>query len=107
MARDAPEGSVSWQTLVVREEGKAPTHFVGISNISNCSLWRPVPVFDWCRLFLATWQLHWPRTVQVCLSCAQLEHGADIVAVKRIGLDGLKEEEIAQLMREVDLVTRA
>jgi hypothetical protein len=30
MARDATEGSVSRQTLVVREEGKAPTHFVGI-----------------------------------------------------------------------------
>jgi serine/threonine protein kinase len=29
-----------------------------------------------------------------------------MVAVKRIGLDGLKEEEIAQLMREVDLVKR-
>ena len=42
MARDATEGSVSRQTLVVREEGKAPTHFVGISN---CFIWRPV--FDW------------------------------------------------------------
>jgi hypothetical protein len=72
MARDATEGSVSRQTLVVREEGKAPTHFVGISN---CSLWRPGS--DWRRLSLATWQLHWPRTVRVCLSCAQLEHGAD------------------------------
>ena len=30
MARDATEGSVSRQTLVVREEGKAPTHFVSI-----------------------------------------------------------------------------
>lgn len=29
-----------------------------------------------------------------------------MVAVKRIGLEGLKEEEIAQLMREVDLVKR-
>ena len=28
MARDATEGSMSRQTLVVREEGKAPTHFV-------------------------------------------------------------------------------
>ena len=26
------------------------------------------------------------------------------MAVKRIGLDGLKEEEISQLMKEVDLV---
>lgn len=30
MARDATEGSVSRQTLVVREEGKPPTHFVSI-----------------------------------------------------------------------------
>jgi serine/threonine protein kinase len=29
-----------------------------------------------------------------------------MVAVKQIGLEGLKEEEIAQLMREVDLVKR-
>jgi serine/threonine protein kinase len=29
-----------------------------------------------------------------------------MVAVKRLGLDGLKEEEISQLMREVDLVKR-
>jgi serine/threonine protein kinase len=29
-----------------------------------------------------------------------------MVAIKQIGLDGLKEEEIAQLMREVDLVKR-
>ena len=31
MARDATEGSMSRQTLVVREEGKAPTHFVSKS----------------------------------------------------------------------------
>ena len=30
MARNATEGSVSRQTLVVREEGKSPTHFVSI-----------------------------------------------------------------------------
>jgi serine/threonine protein kinase len=29
---------------------------------------------------------------------------AQMVAVKRIGLEGLKEEEVTQLMREVDLV---
>ena len=28
MARDATEGSVSRQTLVVRDEGNAPKHFV-------------------------------------------------------------------------------
>jgi len=30
MARDATEGSMSRQTLVMREEGKPPTHFVSI-----------------------------------------------------------------------------
>jgi hypothetical protein len=30
MARDATEGSASRQTLVMREEGKAPTHFVSV-----------------------------------------------------------------------------
>jgi len=35
MARDATEGSVSRQTLVVREEGKPPTHFVSISRFSG------------------------------------------------------------------------
>ena len=33
MARDVTEGSVSRQTLVVREEGKPPTHFVSLSTI--------------------------------------------------------------------------
>ena len=28
MAQDVMEGSMSWQTLVVREQGKEPTHFV-------------------------------------------------------------------------------
>ena len=32
MARDMTEGSVSRQTLVVREEGKSPTHFVSLST---------------------------------------------------------------------------
>jgi hypothetical protein len=33
MARDATEGSVSRKTLVVREEGKPPTHFVSVLYI--------------------------------------------------------------------------
>ena len=35
MARDATEGSVSRQTLVMREEGKSPTHFVSVHFISG------------------------------------------------------------------------
>jgi hypothetical protein len=35
MARDATEGSVSRQTLVMREEGKSPTHFVSVLCFSG------------------------------------------------------------------------
>lgn len=80
MARDATEGSVSRQTLVVREEGKSPTHF----QFGNC-IGRGQFGSVYRALNLNTGQM---------------------VAVKRIGLEGLKEEEIAQLMREVDLVKR-
>ncbi|KAH9022684.1 hypothetical protein EDB85DRAFT_2119745 [Lactarius pseudohatsudake] len=80
MARDATEGSMSRQTLVVREEGRAPTHF----QLSNC-IGRGQFGAVYRALNLNTGQM---------------------VAVKRIGLEGLKEEEISQLMREVDLVKR-
>ncbi|KAH8997816.1 hypothetical protein EDB86DRAFT_3076353 [Lactarius hatsudake] len=78
MARDATEGSVSRQTLVVREEGRAPTHF----QRGNC-IGRGQFGAVYRALNLNTGQM---------------------IAVKRIGLEGLKEEEISQLMREVDLV---
>jgi hypothetical protein len=77
MARDATEGSVSRQTLVVREEGKPPTHFVSIL----CLFFRGMG--GWARgLYLITWfiairQLHRPRTVRICVSCPELEHGSD------------------------------
>ncbi|KAF8265070.1 kinase-like domain-containing protein [Lactarius quietus] len=80
MARDATEGSMSRQTLVVREEGKAPTHF----QLGNC-IGRGQFGAVYRALNLNTGQM---------------------VAVKRIGLEGLKEDEISQLMREVDLVKR-
>ncbi|KAH9001955.1 hypothetical protein EDB83DRAFT_2324513 [Lactarius deliciosus] len=80
MARDATEGSVSRQTLVVREEGRAPAHF----QLGNC-IGRGQFGAVYRALNLNTGQM---------------------VAVKRIGLEGLKEEEISQLMREVDLVKR-
>ncbi len=35
MARDATEGSVSRQTLVIREEGKPPTHFVSVLSFTG------------------------------------------------------------------------
>ena len=39
MARDATEGSVSRQTLVVREEGKPPTHFVSLVLLWRMGEW--------------------------------------------------------------------
>ncbi|KAN0138114.1 Protein kinase-like domain containing protein [Lactarius tabidus] len=80
MARDATEGSMSQRTLVVREEGKAPTHF----QLGNC-----IGHGQFGAVYRA-----------LNLNTGQM------VAVKRIGLEGLKEEENSQLMREVDLVKR-
>ncbi|KAI0035295.1 protein kinase, partial [Vararia minispora EC-137] len=72
------EGSAVRQTLVVREEGKAPTHF----QLGNC-IGRGQFGAVYRALNLNTGQM---------------------VAVKRIGLEGLKEEEVKQLMKEVELV---
>ncbi|KAH9024585.1 kinase-like domain-containing protein [Lactarius pseudohatsudake] len=79
MVRDGTKGSVSRQTLVARDT-KAQTHF----QLGNC-IGR--------GQFGAVY-----RTLNL--------NTGQIVAVKRIGLDGLKEEENSQLMREVDLVKR-
>ncbi|KAF9454333.1 hypothetical protein P691DRAFT_809889 [Macrolepiota fuliginosa MF-IS2] len=80
MVRDSIDGSAVRKMLVVREEGKPPTHF----QLGNCigkgqfgSVYR--------ALNLNTGQM---------------------VAVKRIRLEGLKEDEISTLMDEVDLVKR-
>ncbi|KAI0322777.1 hypothetical protein OF83DRAFT_1048659 [Amylostereum chailletii] len=78
LPRDAMEGSAVKQTLIVREEGKAPTHF----QLGNC-IGRGQFGSVYRALNLNTGQM---------------------VAVKRIGLEGLKEDEVTQLMREVDLV---
>ncbi|XP_006461886.1 hypothetical protein AGABI2DRAFT_178864 [Agaricus bisporus var. bisporus H97] len=78
MVRDSADGSAVRKTLVVKEEGKPPTHF----QLGNCigkgqfgSVYR--------ALNLTTGQM---------------------VAVKRLRLEGLKEDEISTLMREVDLL---
>ncbi|KAI0060757.1 hypothetical protein BV25DRAFT_1806793 [Artomyces pyxidatus] len=78
MSRDSLDGSAVRQPLIVREEGKAPTHF----QLGNC-IGRGQFGAVYRALNLNTGQM---------------------VAVKRIGLDGLKEEEVTQLMKEVDLV---
>ncbi|KAI0666800.1 Pkinase-domain-containing protein [Trametes maxima] len=78
LSRDSYDGSAVRQTLIVREDGKAPTQF----QLGNC-IGRGQFGAVYRALNLNTGQM---------------------VAVKRIRLEGLKEDEISQLMREVDLV---
>ncbi|TFY59959.1 hypothetical protein EVJ58_g5448 [Rhodofomes roseus] len=78
LSRDPYEGSAVRQTLVVKEDGKPPTQF----QLGNC-IGRGQFGAVYRALNLNTGQM---------------------VAVKRIRLEGLKEDEIKQLMKEVDLV---
>lgn len=78
LSRSSLEGNVVRQTLIVREEGKAATQF----QLGNC-IGRGQFGAVYRALNLNTGQM---------------------VAVKRISLSGLKEEEISQLMKEVDLL---
>ncbi|KAJ7066618.1 Pkinase-domain-containing protein [Mycena amicta] len=78
MLRDSLDGSFVRKALIIREEGKPPTHF----QLGNC-IGRGQFGSVYRALNLNTGQM---------------------VAVKRIRLEGLKEEEVTQLMREVDLV---
>ncbi|KAF7356594.1 Cell division control protein [Mycena venus] len=78
LTRDSFDGSFVRQTLIIREEGKPPTHF----QLGNC-IGRGQFGSVYRALNLNTGQM---------------------VAVKRIRLEGLKEDEVTTLMREVDLV---
>ncbi|PCH44333.1 Pkinase-domain-containing protein [Wolfiporia cocos MD-104 SS10] len=78
LSRDSYEGSAVRQTLIVKEDGKPATQF----QLGNC-IGRGQFGAVYRALNLNTGQM---------------------VAVKRIRLEGLKEDEIAQLMKEVDLV---
>ncbi|KAH7926017.1 hypothetical protein BV22DRAFT_388481 [Leucogyrophana mollusca] len=80
LSRDSMDGSAVRQTLIVKEEGKPPTHF----QLGNC-IGRGQFGTVYRALNLNTGQM---------------------VAVKRIRLEGLKEDEVTQLMREVDLMKR-
>ncbi|KAF5387299.1 hypothetical protein D9757_005754 [Collybiopsis confluens] len=80
MSRDSIDGNAARKPLIIREEGKVPTHF----QLGNC-IGRGQFGSVYRALNLNTGQ---------------------VVAVKRIRLEGLKEEEVMQLMREVDLVKR-
>ncbi|KAJ6518809.1 Pkinase-domain-containing protein [Mycena sanguinolenta] len=80
LTRDSFDGSFVRQTLIIREEGKPPTHF----QLGNC-IGRGQFGSVYRALNLNTGQM---------------------VAVKRIRLEGLKEDEVTTLMREVDLVKR-
>lgn len=72
MSRDSYDGSAVRQTLIVREDGKAPTQFV-----SDALDLRIVPRSHHSDGFAATWELHWPRAVRRCLPGAEPEHGTD------------------------------
>ncbi|KAL4248085.1 hypothetical protein ABKN59_007801 [Abortiporus biennis] len=76
--RDSYDGSAVRQTLIVKDDGKPATQF----QLGNC-IGRGQFGAVYRALNLNTGQM---------------------VAVKRIRLEGLKEDEISQLMREVDLV---
>ncbi|KAF8809477.1 hypothetical protein BYT27DRAFT_7094067 [Phlegmacium glaucopus] len=78
MYRDTSDDSAVRMRLVVRENGKPPTHF----QLGNC-IGRGQFGSVYRALNLNTGQM---------------------VAVKRIRLEGLKEDEVTTLMREVDLV---
>ncbi|KAJ7281494.1 Pkinase-domain-containing protein [Mycena rebaudengoi] len=78
LKRDSLDGSFVRQALIIREEGKPPTHF----QLGNC-IGRGQFGSVYRALNLNTGQM---------------------VAVKRIRLEGLKEDEVTTLMREVDLV---
>ncbi|KIK61777.1 hypothetical protein GYMLUDRAFT_42823 [Collybiopsis luxurians FD-317 M1] len=80
LSRDSVDGSAVRKPLIIKEEGKVPTHF----QLGNC-IGRGQFGSVYRALNLNTGQM---------------------VAVKRIRLEGLKEEEVTQLMREVDLVKR-
>ncbi len=77
MARNATEGSLSRQTLVVREEGKSPTHFVSFLCLFFRGIGGWVKDFYLITWFIAIRQLHRPRTVRICVSCPELKHGSD------------------------------
>lgn len=79
-ASDILDGSLARKTLIVREEGKVSTHYQ-LGNAIGRGQFGTV----YRALNLNTGQM---------------------VAIKRIPVDGLKEEEITQLMREVELVKR-
>ncbi|KAJ7592858.1 kinase-like domain-containing protein [Mycena floridula] len=76
--RDSLDASVVRKTLVIKEEGKPPTNF----QLGNC-IGRGQFGSVYRALNLTTGQM---------------------VAVKQIRLEGLKEEEVTTLMRELDLV---
>ncbi|KAG1746538.1 uncharacterized protein EDB91DRAFT_1245730 [Suillus paluster] len=80
LSRDSGDGGAVRQSVIVKEEGKPATHF----QLGNC-IGRGQFGTVYRALNLTTGQM---------------------VAVKRIRLEGLKEDEVAQLMREVDFMKR-
>ncbi|KAJ3561138.1 hypothetical protein NP233_g10378 [Leucocoprinus birnbaumii] len=130
--RDSLDGSALRKTLVVKEEGKPPTHFVsptsflmffGITVHFNTPLFLLLPsnshfhptlssFYEDAAFFASTLDLVVSSQLGNCIGKGQFGSvyralnltSGQMVAVKRIRLGGLKEDDISTLMREVDLV---
>ncbi|KAG6854033.1 hypothetical protein C0991_011238 [Blastosporella zonata] len=96
LLRDSVDGSMVRKTLILREEGKPATHFVSSHGSKSHS----------------TNEGYSHQQLGNCIGRGQFGsvyralnlNTGQMVAVKRIRLEGLKESEITTLMREVDLV---
>lgn len=124
--RNALEDNTVRPTLIVREEGKPATQFVSVlfgpslSLAPACGETISVPFlntdvvsfFGTVAIFCFADILSLSQQLGNCIGRGQFGavyralnlNTGQMVAVKRISLTGLKEEEISQLMKEVDLV---
>lgn len=87
------------QSLIVRDEGRPPTHFVSGIILSLHPLTDVVFFF-----FIKQFGNCIGRGQFGAVYRALNLNTGQMVAVKRVRLEGLKEEEISQLMKEVDLL---
>lgn len=90
------DGGTPRQTIVVAEEGKAAVRFVSLCPdiLFLCTNTSPLKQLGNC---IGRGQFG------IVYRALNLTTG-QMVAVKRIRLEGLKEEEVMQLMKEVDLM---
>jgi hypothetical protein len=95
--RDSIDGSAVRARLVVREDGKPPTHFVRLLFVRLLESFLVDLLLQQLGNCIGRGQF---GSVYRALNL----NTGQMVAVKRIRLEGLKEEEVTTLMREVDLV---